>query len=184
MYHGWIYIIKERENVVYVGETNWFRRRAREHFRLSKKETSRAPLYEYIRYRGGWEEGGFSIESIVGVDFNTREESLELEMKYIKYYSEKYILLNREIYRYMFMWWTQGDYKNNLQYETIIKYITTKNNKKIKFKFRKYNKFYFDERRFKGKLSILPNYHHICSKLDFDDSVYYAYVRAIYLQNK
>jgi len=165
---GEIYVIKERDNVVYVGETYWLIRRVRDHIRCSKSKTSSTPLYEYIRYRGGWEAGGFSIESIDEVYVKSKEELRALEMKYIKYYSEKYILLNREVSRYMFMWWTQDDYKNNLQYETIIKYITTKNNKKIKFKFRKYNKFYFEKSRFENELSILNNYHNICSNLDFD----------------
>ena len=169
---GEIYVIKERDNVVYVGETYWYLSRVREHIRCSKSTKYKSPLYEYIRYRGGWEAGGFSSESINEVYVKSKEELRDLEMKYINYYSDKYILLNREISRYMFMWWTQGDYKNNLQYETIIKYITTKNNKKIKFKFRKYNKFYFEKRRFYHSLSILPNFRHICSNLDFDKTKY------------
>ena len=171
---GTIYIIKEHDNVVYVGETVDYRNRSRGHYTNSKLEKYKSAIYQYIRHRGGWEKGGFTIEKIEELEsykYNDKETKAilrNIESKYIKYYSDKYILLNGEISRYMYMWWTQNDNKNNLQYETRIKYITNKNNKKIKIKIKKYNKFYFDERTFKTGVNFLDNYHNISTKLAFD----------------
>ena len=122
MVFGTIYIILENDNVVYVGETKNYRSRAQSHISSSKLEKYNAPIYQYIRYRGGWEKGGFRICPIYEVGYGgTKEQLRELETYLIKYYSKTYILLNKEISRYMYMWWTQNDNKNNLQYETIIK---------------------------------------------------------------
>ena len=136
---GFIYIIKERENVVYVGETCYITERINSHKRCSKKLSEYQDIYQYIRWRGGWDVGGFSIE-VIDDGGDGKQDRLDKERKYIKFYSERFILLNRQIGKGLIYWWWKLS-EHNLKYKIIVKHIATKN-KTYKLIFKKKYKFY------------------------------------------
>lgn len=76
---GFIYVIKENKKVLYVGSTQNFERRKRQHFKEDRKEKMQA-IHKYMRSKNN---EGFSVEVIKEVQVNNVKELQRIEKRFI-----------------------------------------------------------------------------------------------------